>query len=369
MDKKIKILIGGGGTGGHIFPAIAIANAIKRLYPEAEILFIGALGKMEMEKVPEAGYPIRGLYISGFQRNLSAKNFIFPFKLLASMFQAYLYISRFKPHVVVGVGGFASGPSLRVAVFKGIPTLIQEQNSFPGVTNKILSGKVSKICVAFDGMDKFFPAGKIILTGNPVRKNVIEINNKREKSFRFFGLDPMKKTVLVMGGSLGARSINEVIKNNLDFFTNGDIQLIWQTGKPYYETAQNAVKDKTAGQIALHAFIKEMDLAYAAADMVISRAGAIAISELCAVKKPVIFVPYPYAAENHQYKNAMKLAENDAAVVVKDMDAPKDLLARTAELINDPERMNNLSIAIGKMARTDADIKIAEEVLKLIKYR
>lgn len=313
-----RIVISGGGTGGHIFPAIAIADALRRRMPDVEILFVGAKGRMEMERVPKAGYPIEGLWISGFKREFSLDNLSFPFKLLSSMIKARRIIRRFKPDVAVGVGGFASGPTMRAAASAGVPIVIQEQNSYPGVTNKIMCRKAEKICVAYDNMDKWFPAEKIIVTGNPLR-NVIQTDNiSHNESVRFFGLDPEKPVILIIGGSQGALGINKGISARLDLFKDNDIQLIWQTGKFYIDQAKKEVEAAgLSDRIKPVVFIDSMDKAYAAADIVISRAGAISISELAIVKKPVIFVPLPTAAEDHQTKNAQRLVDADAAVMVK----------------------------------------------------
>ncbi|MEM9024370.1 MAG: undecaprenyldiphospho-muramoylpentapeptide beta-N-acetylglucosaminyltransferase, partial [Bacteroidota bacterium] len=299
-----KVIISGGGTGGHIFPAIAIANALKTMNSATDILFVGANGRMEMEKVPAAGYPIEGLWISGLQRSLTLKNLSFPLKLISSIWKSRGILKKFRPDVVVGVGGYASGPLLRAATGARIPTLIQEQNSFPGITNKWLGHKVSRICVAYDGMEKFFPKDKLILTGNPVRKEVVSLEGKRARALEHFGLRDDRPIILVVGGSLGARSINLAIRDGLDRITEQGVQLIWQTGKPFFEEAQLAVRDRDGHGIKAYDFITKMDLAYAAADLVISRAGAIAVSELCLTAKPCILVPYPYAAEDHQTKNA-----------------------------------------------------------------
>lgn len=306
VANELKILISGGGTGGHIFPAIAIADALRNTVPDCDILFVGALGKMEMEKVPQAGYPIKGLRISAFQRRLSLKNLSFPLKVVFSMVKAYKIITSFKPDVVVGVGGFASGPTLKVAVNRRIPVVIQEQNSYPGITNRLLAKHAEKICVAYDGMEKWFPAGKILKTGNPVRENVINIQNKKDEAFRYFELESGKPVVLIVGGSQGALSINQALSYNLKDLEQCGVQMIWQTGKLFANKAKSAIQEKIANprdkDFHVYEFITRMDLAYAAADLVISRAGAIAISELSAVQKPSILIPYPAAAEDHQAK-------------------------------------------------------------------
>ena len=362
---NIKAIISGGGTGGHIFPAIAIANALKKRKPDTDILFVGAKGKMEMEKVPAAGYPIEGLWISGLQRKLTVKNLSFPFKIISSLLKAGKIIRRFKPDVVIGVGGYASGPTLRAASKKKIPSLIQEQNSFPGITNKLLAKNVSRICVAYDGMEKFFPGHKIVKTGNPVRQEVININGKSEAACTFFNLDDQKKTILVIGGSQGALAINRAIHKHLDLFIENDIQLIWQTGKLYFETALDATKDlKTKGIIAIE-FIDRMDYAYAIADAIISRAGAIAISEICAVGKPAIFVPLPSAAEDHQKKNALALVEKEAALLIENDDAINKLGVAVLDLLNNENLLKKLSSNLKKLAITNADERIVDEILKL----
>lgn len=364
---KIKVIISGGGTGGHVFPAIAIANALKALVPGIEILFIGARDKMEMEKVPAAGYPIEGLWISGFQRNLTFKNLSFPLKVISSLWKARKIIKKFNPDVVVGVGGFASGPVLRLATSKGIPTVIQEQNSFPGITNRLLSGKVNKICVAFEGLEKYFPSEKIVLTGNPVRKEVIEITGLREEALKYFGLDPAKKTILVIGGSQGALAINKGIHSGMDQFSGNHIQVIWQTGRFYKAIAQAALTEKGSNDVKAVVFIDRMDYAYAAADIVISRAGAIAISEICAVGKPSILVPLPTAAEDHQSKNANALVEKNAAILIRDHETEKLLVQTAIQLLTDENRQAEMRRNLLKISRTDAAEQIAGVILKLVK--
>jgi len=366
MQKKHRnIIISGGGTGGHIFPAIAIANAIKKRFADVDILFVGALGKMEMNKVPEAGYPIEGLWISGFQRRLTIKNLMFPIKLLSSLVKARLIIKKFKPDVVIGVGGYASGPTLKMANRQNIATLIQEQNSFPGITNRLLANKVNCICVAYEGLEKYFPKDKIVLTGNPVREEVVSIHGKYKDAQDFFGLKSGKKTVLVVGGSQGAVSINKSTAANLNVFMENDIQLIWQTGIYYYTEATDLVGESVS--VKVHAFIKRMDLAYAAADLVISRAGAIAISELSLVKKPVIFIPLPSAAEDHQTKNARALADHGAALIIKDSDAEKELPGLLIPLIKDDKKLKEISANISTFASPNATDLIVNEIEKLIK--
>ncbi len=366
QQPEKRIIISGGGSGGHIFPAIAIANAMKETWPNAKILFIGAKGKMEMEKVPQAGYQIEGLWISGLQRKLSIQNISFPLKLISSMWKARKIIKKFKPDLVVGVGGFASGPTLQQAAAMKIPTLIQEQNSYPGITNIWLSKKVDKICVSYDGLDKFFPKEKIYLTGNPVRKAVVDIAGKREEAARFFSLDPNVKTVLVVGGSLGARTINEAIEAHLEEFTKKGIQLIWQTGINYYPQAAKAILKANNPSLKVFQFINQMDLAYAQADIVISRAGAIAISELCLVGKPVILVPSPFVAEDHQTKNALALVTYNAAVLVKDQELKENLWPELDALIQDDDRQEKLKaniLALGKPQATESIIAVAKTLI------
>lgn len=364
-----RIIISGGGTGGHIYPAIAIAQALEEQLPGVRFLFVGARGKMEMEKVPAAGYEIKGLWISGLERKISLRNLLFPIKLISSIIKARRIISRFRPHAVVGVGGFASGPTLYAASARGIPTLIQEQNAFPGITNKWLAKKVDRICVAHEKMDKYFPAGKIVKTGNPVRGKVIQIHGKRAGASEFFGLDPDKKTVLVIGGSQGARSINLAILGMLDYFMEKDIQLIWQTGRAGYEAAREAFKALSTGNVRVYEFIYEMDLAYAMADIVVSRAGAIAMAEICAVGKPAIYIPLPTAAEDHQTKNAMALESKKAAIIVRDAEAKEKLRPAIAWLMNDEQKRQSMARAAIGFAITDGDKKIANEIIKLIKEK
>lgn len=362
-----RIIISGGGTGGHVFPAIAIANALKKINPNTEILFVGAEGKMEMEKVPQAGFDIIGLPIMGLHRRLTAQNLKFPFKLVASMLKARKVIKTFNPDVAVGVGGYASGPTLKAALNKKVPCLIQEQNSFAGVTNKLLGKSASTICVAYDKMDRFFPKEKIILTGNPVRQEVVKLEGKRQRAMEFFGLDPEKKTVLVVGGSLGARSINHGIEKIIHRFEQEGVQLIWQTGKLFSSQAEKAVNGKEANGIKTMDFITKMDLGYAAADLVISRAGAIAVSELCLVKKPVILVPLPSAAEDHQTMNAMSLVSHKAAALVKDSEIQEQLEKVVFDLIQNDDKLDQLSINIAALGMNDSADIIANEVLKLVK--
>lgn len=364
MTQQLKVIISGGGTGGHIFPAIAIANAIKNMNPAADILFIGALGRMEMEKVPKAGYRIEGLPIAGLQRSLSPKNLLLPFKVANSVSMASGIIKKFKPDAVVGVGGYASAPVLFAATLSGKPSLIQEQNSYAGITNKLLGRRVKKICVAYENMEKFFPAEKITITGNPVRKDILDLEGKRKEAFSFFNLGENRKTLLIIGGSLGARTINESISLNLGKIAGENIQVIWQTGKYYFEKCAAAAKEWEE-KIKVHAFIDRMDLAYAAADVVISRAGALSIAELCVTKKPCILVPSPNVAEDHQTKNAMSLVNKDAALLVKDGEAMEKLVPAALHLVKDETLQEKLKLNIGKLAKPHADDDIAREVLKL----
>ena len=371
MKENIRIIISGGGTGGHIFPAVSIANAIKELHPEAEILFVGAEGRMEMHRVPAAGYPIKGLPVAGFDRKNLLKNIPVLIKLFKSQRMARKIVKDFRPHAAVGVGGYASGPTLKVAGSMGIPTLLQEQNSYAGVTNKLLAKQAKKICVAYEGMERFFDKDKIILTGNPVRQGLLSPTTTREEAIASFGLDPEKRTVLILGGSLGARTINQCIINNLDKVKNSGIQFIWQTGKIYIEEARAAVA--RAGELPmLHVtdFISDMAIAYSAADLVISRAGAGSISEFCLLQKPVILVPSPNVAEDHQTKNALALVNKNAALYVKDADAQDLLLDKAIETVNQPGLLKNLSKNIAELAFTDSANVIAKEVLKLAeKYK
>ncbi|MGZ3902059.1 MAG: undecaprenyldiphospho-muramoylpentapeptide beta-N-acetylglucosaminyltransferase [Bacteroidia bacterium] len=366
---QLRVILSGGGTGGHIFPAVSIANQIKKQVPDAEILFVGALGRMEMEKVPAAGYKIIGLWISGLQRKLTLSNLSFPFKVISSVLKAKKILKDFKPHVVIGTGGYASGPMLRAASSKGIPTLIQEQNAYPGITNKLLAKKVSVICTGCDGMEKFFPREKIVFTGNPVRQDISGVEEKRNTGMEFFGLDPNKKVLLVVGGSLGAKGINEAMGANLQLLADNNIQLLWQTGKVYIETAKQQVSPFATKNIKALDFITKMDLAYAVADCVVSRAGAGAVAELCIIKKPSILVPLPTAAEDHQTKNAMALVEKSAAILVKDIEAKNKLVQEAVALMKNEIKQNELKQNIGKCAMPNAAEKIAEEVFKLVKLK
>ena len=366
MEKNLRIIISGGGTGGHIFPAVSIANAIKEMLPETEILFVGAEGRMEMQRVPAAGYPIKGLPVAGFDRKNLFKNIPVLIKLFKSQRMARKIIKSFRPHAAVGVGGYASGPTLKVAGSMGIPTLLQEQNSYAGVTNKLLAKQAEKICVAYEGMERFFDKGKIILTGNPVRQGLRNHSIDRQEAVRSFGLDPDKKTVLILGGSLGARTINQCLMQNLDKVKNSGIQFIWQTGKIYIEEARSVVAQ--AGELPmLHVtdFISDMATAYSVADLIISRAGAGSISEFCLLGKPVILVPSPNVAEDHQTKNALALVNKNAALYVKDAEAKDLLIDKAIETVNHPELLKNLSKNISKLAFTDSANVIAKEVIKL----
>ncbi|WP_298782567.1 undecaprenyldiphospho-muramoylpentapeptide beta-N-acetylglucosaminyltransferase [uncultured Polaribacter sp.] len=361
--KPYNILISGGGTGGHIYPAIAIANEIKLRFPDANFLFVGAKDKMEMEKVPQAGYEIKGLWISGIQRRLTVDNLSFPFKLISSLNKAGKIIRQFKPDVAIGTGGFASGPTLIMANRKGIPTLIQEQNSFPGITNKLLSKKANKVCVAYDNLERFFPADKIIKTGNPVRQDLLSIHSKVDEGKEFFTLDKTKKTVLVLGGSLGARKINQLIESNIDFFKNQEVQVIWQCGKLYFDEYK---KYNEIDNIQVHQFINRMDLAYAASDVIISRAGASSVSELCIVGKPVIFIPSPNVAEDHQTKNANSIVEKHAAILLKENElATFPIVFET--LLKDKGKQESLSENIKGLALPSATSDIVNEIEKLLK--
>jgi UDP-N-acetylglucosamine--N-acetylmuramyl-(pentapeptide) pyrophosphoryl-undecaprenol N-acetylglucosamine transferase len=364
---KHKFIISGGGTGGHIFPAISIANALKKKMPDAEILFVGALGRMEMERVPAAGYPIEGLPVSGFDRKNIFRNIKVVLNLLHSMVLARRIISRFKPDIAIGVGGYASAPTLRAASALGIPTLIQEQNSYAGVTNKLLAKKAKRICVAYEGMDRFFDKNKIVLTGNPVRQDLFSIAPFTDEAYQFFGLDSKKKTILVVGGSLGARTINQSILAGLDKLSKTEVQVIWQTGKFYIENARKAAEPFASSKLIVTDFVSRMDLAYSIADLVVSRAGASSISELCLLAKPVILVPSPNVAEDHQTQNALALVKRDAAVMIKDAVAMEQLVDKSIELIQNEAELKKMSKNILKLAEKDSADRIAEEVIKLIR--
>lgn len=360
-----RIIISGGGTGGHVFPAIAIADAIKVMAPETDILFVGANGKIEMEKVPKAGYKILGLNIAGFQRSLSWRNLTFPFKLMGSMMKALKIAYRYKPDVAVGVGGYASGPILRIANSLGIPTVLQEQNSFAGITNRILAAKAERICVAYDGMERFFPKDKILFTGNPVRKDILDRKINKSEALKTLGLDQNKKTVLIFGGSLGAKTINEaVLDNAVSVLNRKDINIIWQVGKFYYDELKNCALS-SCDYVKILPFIENMDVAYSAADIVISRAGALTISELAVLGKAAILVPSPNVAEDHQTFNAKSLVENDAAILVKDADAISNLFREAYALLADDSKINDLENNIQYFARPEAAKKIAAEILKI----
>ena len=366
MDSNLRIIISGGGTGGHIFPAISIANAIKAKHPDAQILFVGALGRMEMQRVPAAGYEIKGLPICGFDRKHLLKNIVVLFKIWKSQHMAKKIIKDFKPMAAVGVGGYASGPTLNQCAAMGIPCLIQEQNSYAGVTNKLLAKKASKICVAYEGMDRFFPADKIIMTGNPVRQNVLQTDITKEEARKAFGLEPDKKTILVVGGSLGARTVNESIINHLNIVENADVQIIWQTGKYYNKAIMDTLaQHKPIKNLKVMDFISDMGAAYRAADLVISRAGASSISEFCLIGKPVILVPSPNVAEDHQTKNALALVNKDAALYVKDIEAPDTLLDTALKTVNDEAKLASLSENIKKLGLKNSADVIADEVIKL----
>lgn len=367
QQRKIKVIISGGGTGGHIFPAIAIANALKAENSENEILFVGANGRMEMEKVPAAGYKIEGLNISGIQRKLTLSNLMIPFKVIASVMKAKKIIKQFQPNVAVGVGGYASAPLLYAATSMKIPSLIQEQNSYAGITNKILSKRVQKICVAYDEMDNYFPKEKIVITGNPVRQDIQNVDGKRGEALKHFGLSPEKKTILVIGGSLGARTMNESIAAGLKLIEEKNIQLIWQTGKSFFQKAKSVTDNLEDKGIKAFDFIQRMDLAYAVADVVLSRAGASSVSELALVAKPAILVPSPNVAEDHQTKNAMALVSKNAAVLVSDSEAMEKLMNAAIELINDENHKKQLSENISKLALRNSAEKIVQEIYNLIK--
>lgn len=362
-----RVIISGGGTGGHVYPAISIANSLKYLHNETDILFVGAKGRIEMEKVPLAGYKIIGLDIRGLQRSLTLDNLLFPVRLIRSLWRSYSILKEFKPHVAVGVGGYASGPLLFVASLLRIPCLIQEQNSYPGITNKLLARRAAKICVAYPDMERFFPADKVLVTGNPVRGDILDISQKRHEGLGYYKLADGKKTILVTGGSGGARTLNESILAGLDKLDQRNIQVLWQTGKFYYPQMLERSQGKAGENIKVLEFINRMDLAYAVADVIISRAGAGTISELCIVGKPVILVPSPNVAADHQKKNAMSLVSRNAALMVADAEAPAQLVDKAIALLDDTEEQRKLSEQIEKLAVKDASVQIANEVLKLIK--
>lgn len=362
--KQLRVIIAGGGTGGHIFPAVAIGHALEKLAPGSQLLFVGAKGKMEMEKVPQEGFEIVGLDIAGFNRSNMLKNVLLPYKVIKSWMQATNILKQFKPDVVVGVGGYASFPILNAAQRAGIPTLVQEQNSYAGKANKALGKKAKAICVAYEHMERFFPKDRLTMTGNPVRDKISQSKATRKEGQAWLGLDENKKTLLVVGGSLGARSINEAIDAGLEAITAEGVQVIWQTGKPYYEKA----KERAAGftnTVKVYDFIKEMDYAYAAADFVISRAGALAIAELSIVGKPVIFVPYPFAAEDHQTSNALALVEHNAALMVRDNEAKKELVTKLKTLLHDTSMQDIMRNTLKTVAIKDADDRIAKKVIAI----
>jgi UDP-N-acetylglucosamine--N-acetylmuramyl-(pentapeptide) pyrophosphoryl-undecaprenol N-acetylglucosamine transferase len=361
--EKLKFILSGGGTGGHIYPAVAIANELKSRFPDAEFLFVGAKDKMEMQKVPQSGYKIEGLWIAGLQRKLTLQNAMFPFKLIDSLWKSRNILKKFRPNVVIGTGGFASGPLLQMANTLNIPTVIQEQNSFPGITNKLLSKKANKICVAYENLEQFFPKEKMILTGNPVRQDLIDIESKKAEAIHFFNLDATKKTLLVLGGSLGARRVNQLIEKELQKFESLQVQLIWQCGKLYYED----YKKYNSDNVQVLAFIDRMDLVYAAADVVISRAGASSVSELCIVGKPVIFIPSPNVAEDHQTKNAKSIVDRKGALMIKETELESEFSLVFEALLKDKGKQTQLSTNIKLLALPNATKQIVDEIVKLIK--
>ncbi len=365
MEKELRVIISGGGTGGHIFPAVSIANGIKAIRPDAKILFVGALGRMEMQRVPAAGYEIIGLPICGFDRKNLLKNIKVLYKIWKSQRMAKKIIKDFRPQVAVGVGGYASGPTLNKAAAMGIPCLIQEQNSYAGVTNKLLAKKAERICVAYEGMERFFPAEKIILTGNPVRQALLDTTITREDAIRSFGFNPEKKTILLVGGSLGARTINESMLRHLDLIKESGLQFVWQTGKYYSADIKEKLKGQDLPNLKVTDFITDMGAAYRAADLVISRAGASSISEFCLIGKPVILVPSPNVAEDHQTKNALALSTRDAAIYIKDAEAPDILLQTAIDTVNDAAKLKSLSENVLKLALPDSANIIAKEVIAL----
>lgn len=365
-QQPYRLIISGGGTGGHIFPAVAIANEFRARYPDSEILFVGAEGKMEMTRVPEAGYKIIGLWISGLQRRFTFSNLLFPIKLIASYFRARRILKQFKPHVVIGTGGYASGPIMIAATRHGIPTVIQEQNSFAGLANKQVAEKASKVCVAYDGMEKYFPTNKIVVTGNPVRKGILSIDSKREKALAHFAFNPKYKTLLIIGGSQGARTINESVINGIEKLIEAQVQILWQTGKGYYEAYKMRLAKFDLRKIRVQDFMREMDLAYAAADVIISRSGALTVSEICIAKKPAVLVPSPNVAEDHQTKNAKALTDKDAALLVTDKEASTILIDVTLNLMFDKQRAAKLSENIAKLAKPEATVEIVNEIEKLL---
>lgn len=367
MKKNPRIIISGGGTGGHIFPAISIANAFKEKLPQSEILFVGAEGRMEMERVPAAGYEIVGLPVMGFDRSRLFRNFKVIACLFKSLMRAQRVVKNFRPDVAIGVGGYASGPTLFAANCLGVPTLLQEQNSYAGVTNKILAKKASRICVAYEGMERFFPKENIVMTGNPVRQNLISAENKKAEAYEYFGFSPDKKTLLVVGGSLGARTINQSMKAYIDTLSRSNIQVIWQTGKSYIASARKAAEPYAGHNLLITDFVSRMDLAYAIADLVVSRAGASSISELCLLGKAVILVPSPNVSEDHQTQNALALVCKDAAIMITDADAEEKLIPEALQTIENEDALRSLAVNIGKLAQHDSANRIADEVIALIK--
>ena len=366
-SRPLRLIVSGGGTGGHIFPAISIANAVRERWPDSEILFVGAEGRMEMDRVPAAGYRIIGLPVVGFDRKNLLKNISVLFKLLKSMRAANKIIADFRPDIAVGVGGYASGPVLKAASSKGIPTLLQEQNSYAGVTNKMLAEKATTICVAYDGMERFFPKEKIVLTGNPCRQDLVISEENRRQGYEFFHLDPSRKTILMIGGSLGARTLNASLVAALPDIARSDVQVIWQCGKYYYEDMSRLDREgRLPDNVHLYDFVSRMDYAYSVADLVISRAGAGSISELCLLQKPVILVPSPNVAEDHQTKNALALVRKDAAVMISDTDAPAKLFATALSLVHDDDRLKAMSINIGRLAQRDSAKRIVDEIEKIL---
>jgi UDP-N-acetylglucosamine--N-acetylmuramyl-(pentapeptide) pyrophosphoryl-undecaprenol N-acetylglucosamine transferase len=361
-----RLIISGGGTGGHIFPAVAIANAFRERHPDAHILFVGALGRMEMTRVPEAGYPIIGLWIAGIQRRFTVSNLLFPIKLIVSYVRAMVIVKRFKPDAVIGTGGFASGPIMMAATRFKVPSLIQEQNSFAGLANKQVADKVSKVCVAYEGMEKYFPAGKLVLTGNPVRKDILSVNEKAEKGLSHFGFEETHKTLFVVGGSLGARTINESMLGGIEKLLDAGVQVIWQTGKAYIDVVQDQLAKYDKRRLRVFDFLKEVDLAYACADVVISRSGALAVSELCIAEKPCILVPSPNVAEDHQTRNAQALVSKNAAIMVPDKEARTILVDEALKLLFDEQRCDKLRDNIAQLARPHATEHIVDEIEKLI---
>ena len=362
--KKLKFILSGGGTGGHIYPAIAIANELKLRFPDAEFLFVGAQDKMEMQKVPQSGYNIEGLWIAGLQRKLTLQNAMFPLKLINSLWKSRRIIKKFKPDVVIGTGGFASGPLLQTANSLNIPTVIQEQNSFPGITNKLLSKKANAICVAYENLERFFPKEKIVFTGNPVRQDLLEIDSKRNEALGYFNLDSNKKTLLILGGSLGARRVNQLIEKELDFLLSTGVQIYWQCGKLYFEDYKK-YNDKENVQVV--SFIDRMDLIYAASDFVVSRAGASSVSELCLVGKPTVFIPSPNVAEDHQTKNARAIVDKNGALLIKESELDEKFESVFNNLIHDENLQKKLSENMKKLAKPNATKDIVEQIVKLIK--